>query len=666
VRQLPRLTNLPVNTKCDQQGNSDQGTNEVSILVSPTQTGVNYLYSAYMPYKRSAETFSSGGYLIKVAKLEMGSSMSSDASWLTDGSQPPPSPTPIEVERPSGFSLLPSPSILCRLDIPDLTKDILGDPVLASNPSPLGLDSYRIWLAGTTHTINKGRNQITVWGYDPPTDAANPVSTAFKVIATVGLNDITTQEPDGHFFDDKPAIAVSQFAGTLGHVYVAYVKSNIGAFPQSGYLDSVQFCSITTIDANGTPETKCVPRTVYKTANIPSTHLEDRKNAPIGLRVDVDSSDGTIYLSWIDQKESKIHVMRSTSIQCVEETSPDGTGCWQQAASETIGSETIGDDGRVLSALGGNDICRSSTNCLHSTSFLSTSLSTGSFPHSLVLVYHNRLGHSGVIPHGSEVMLRPFNTGAFGGTDPNAGFSTAPVRVSEFSPMHDQWQGAVACDTKGTCTVVYYDSNPDDLGPGGKLVYRVYARRLKDDATLAPNSNPPGSYEGSISLDSGLSDPSTFLGGDMEYQDIFYHDGVWYTASITTEVQGPPLSAQTSNVVVSAITPCSEVRRRAVSPSNSNGALPSPVVPVVTDQPGHSFTLSVDLDPGETASWSSTDPLDHFGDGPSITVHPSMTTTYTALISNGCTSTATAPLMISVTQNSGCTPPVLSGGRLRR
>jgi hypothetical protein len=652
VRQLPRLANLAVATNCN------QGVNEVSIIVSPTkatstQSATNYLYGAYMPYRSSQET----GYVIKVAKVELRTS-------LADTSKPPPSPAAIIVEPPLTFSLPSSQFFKCRNELPDTSPfdSVLGDPVLASNPDPSGFHPNRVWLAGVTHQYSKDKNQITVWHYDPPTDA-DAGSISFKVTATVGINNKVAGDAE-HYFDDKPAIAVSQFTGTHGHLYVAYLKSNI--LSNSGYKDSIQFCSIRA--DTGDKVTECDPKTIYTTSNISSTRPEDRRNAPMGFRLDVDSTDGTIYLSWIDLQASTIHVMRSwddSGKQCVEGTGPDSEQCWKQT-SAPIG-DPVSHNGAIVSATSGSEICRNANDkgntCLYASSFLSSSLSTGTLPHPLVFVYHTRLDHGGVASLGSELMVRTFNTGAFERTNPSTGFGD-PLRVSELPLTHDQWHGAVACGTDRTCTVVYYDSDPADFGPSGNLVpqYRVYARRLKDDGNpIPPIPNHPALDEASIPLVTEPSDPAVFYLRGMQYQDIFERNGVWYTASITTTGHVGDLNV-TSDVVVSAITPCRELGGRTIHPSHRNAALPSPRVPVVTDQPGREYTLSVvlDLESGETAVWSSTNPEDQLGDGPSVNVAPRITTTYTALISNGCTSTQ-ATLTITVTQTSGCAPPAVSG-----
>ena len=681
VYQLPRLRNLPVATK------EHQGINEVSILVSPSPTASEVLYSAYMPYDFLNQ--SAVRPLIKVAKVELGSSLT-----VSSPSQPPPTYTPITVVAPAGFTL-PVEGSNAPFD------SFIGDPVLASNPDAFGFHPRRIWLAGTTSKNGKGvENQITIWHYDPdPTSQTDP---QFIPIAGIGHNPACcVQIPDGtsdHFFNDKPAIAVSQFAGsanshsTKGNVYVAYIRSNQGHFSgDTGYKDSIQFCKVKDADGESNSQDHCDNQTVYTTLNELSFSKEDTKqhNIPMGLRLDVDPTNGAIYLSWLDLKESTIHVMRSRDdTDCLEGISSPLSGrsseeCWRSATSKPIDYDPMvppsvfPKEGPLLSfnsiahpSVG--SICNGSNtaHCVLAPAFLSSSLSfgAGTLPHRLVFVYHKRLQHSTSAPLGSEVMLQSFNiedasfsTEVTPSEGPSTGFGEAK-RVSDFPSTYNQWRGSVACDTKRTCTVVYYESNPAESGPAGDgPQYRVYARRLQDDGALVPDSIHPGANEGSIPLDTSPSDSSVFIDGNMEYQDIFYRDHIWYTASITT--QGHDSASGTSDVVVSAITPCSEVRRRAVNPYHRDPKLISPKIPVVTDQPGHEFTLSVDLDlsAGETASWSSTDPNDHFADGPSINVQPMVTTTYTAVISNGCSSTATTPLTITVTQSGACTPPVLSG-----
>ena len=443
------------------------------------------------------------------------------------------------------------------------------------------------------------------------------------------------------------------------------------------------------------------------------------------LRIDVDPSNGWIYLSWLNPPIGLMSVKRFKD----EKVIADDPG--------PVKSPLVRNG---LGAFGG-PICTSldPKSCVEAFSFLSSSLSTGGTAHpTLVYVFHRRVEHRDGVTlksYGSEVLLQTFDTDAFEHPDTtvNNGFSDEKA-VSEFSAdTHNSFHGAIACDTAGTCVVVFYDQALSDVAPGDDQppLYRVYAKHIKyDGGTIVDEvGNLVDEHQ---KLLQGTSDSSVFLktdgvGHQLQYQDIFYRKTSWYAASIVTV-------GSTSDVIVNRLAPGEQCPLAIVSQpedppcvkdghipvmtvavdgcgpfgyqwySGNSGEITHPVIGAITNtftaqptaarywvrvtdhsgisvdsrtvfvdgfpprhravlrvgSPGEvtafsignhsSAELSVDLDPGETVSWTANDDARAYPSGTesTITVSPELPTSYTAAITNACGTATTAPVFVGL------------------
>jgi len=411
------------------QADSPHRINEVSMIAVPTfdypsRTLIDYVYAAYMRYPTATDS----PYSIKVASGKM-----AGGGWTQ--------------------STLPLP----------YWADNAGDPVLASNPTSFEYAPNRMYLAGRTWVGSTPHtDQISVW-----TLHADYYLPQWTFQAGLGF--------DPGVFDthdvDKPAIAVSTYAGTRGHAYLIYLR--VGG----GEASTIQF------SRNTFNDTWDSPHAVY---TAPST-----SDALQGIRLDVDPGTGLLYLSFLNWTAGTVNVRVS---------SDEGT-TWSPLYTTPAAGLLTNNNGFV-----------SCSGCIFSPSFLMSTFNGGA--NSLALVYHRRRPGGGAF--NSEVVMRQFYL--------PAGCFSPEVRVSglnaEQPSLHDQWQGAVACANDGTCVVSYYDH----LATEG-TIYRLYDRRVNNDGT-------PLRFENDVLLHSPASNAGSFVSNRMEYHDVFQRNSVWYTVGV--------------------------------------------------------------------------------------------------------------------------------------
>lgn len=423
---------------------------ETSVIVSPTTPAsgsVDIGYCAYMRFGTPITVLVSSGH-------------PGDASWTANN--------------------LPTSN--------ETLFNNFGDPVLASNPSPSGNNHNRVFLATTAfQTVSGTQNQIIVWRNEGDNSHSWVKDGEFDYNA------------NSTFFDDKPAIAVSN---NLGWVYLAYLKT--------GTPETVRFCRRTS-DAGWD-----APMTVYTTSN---------NEAVQGTRVNVDQSTGTIFISWLNWTTNTVNVMVSTD---------GGSNFSGPYTSDPVGVLLKNGAALINSPNQGSS-------AVSSPSFLSTSVSASS--HSLVLVYHRRRATN----FDSEIVMQRFDPANLG--PPAHGFNT-PVPFPDAlnhpaGDIRDRWQGAVACAADATCVVSYYDHST--LEEPNSVFYKVYARRMTDTGMPIAGEDAQLVY--------GPQSSHAFYGGGqlfMEYQDLFYRNGTWYSASLVTLTRQGEQST-TSDVVVNGM-----------------------------------------------------------------------------------------------------------------
>lgn len=340
-----------------------------------------------------------------------------------------------------------------------------GDVQFASQPYQNGLHPYRVYCVGTTFnmTNHRGDTEISVWY----TDNAGATWGRYA-----GINP-RVGNPNVYDFDDKPTIAVSWNTSTFGYAYVALTETT-------------------------------TTNQIHVYALNPTTDQWEFRATPVtGFyiqcpRLDVNPTDGTLYLTWLDWQNDTISVA----------TSSDQGVSWSSPSQQTFPS------GPLLGPPANDLIC--STNCVEARSMLMTRFNKTSS--ALEVVYHIRQGTAG-----AAVMENRFASGSWG----------TPARVSS-NLSHDQWNGAVDCAPDGTCVVSYYDFDRQSFST--PITYRLYARHLY---------TVPAESDTLLYKTTEASDPSRYtLFSNLyyylgEYQDIWYYDwngtnfnGIWNAGSV--------------------------------------------------------------------------------------------------------------------------------------
>jgi hypothetical protein len=360
-----------------------------------------------------------------------------------------------------------SPTTTWTIETPPLQPGYSdeGDPVLASNPTDSGFHARRLYLAGRSWNSQTGDDQITVWHRDG-------AYTGWNFNTGIGTNSTGIAV-------DNPTIAVSQYSGRLGHVYVAYIE-------KGGAQQRVHFYRNPGTDSwsEALPDGTNPVYTASASATLNST------------RMDVDPASGTIYLSWLNWASGTVTVM----------TSSDGGDHWS-SLSKAVG--TFVPPGTGYAACPG---------CVFAPSFLASTFNAADG--SLALVYHLRKSTG---DYSSEVMMLRYTIAS--------GFGTPQV-VSALGSSDDRWQGAVDCDTTGKCVVSYYDHHPATYPDPETPSYNVYDRRVNADGTAIPG-------ESDTLLYGTASDASSFLSHRMEYHDVLYYNGQWLTADVIAPPNQP-------------------------------------------------------------------------------------------------------------------------------
>jgi len=402
-------------------GDAPHRINEVSMLVSTRwirRFWEDRLFCAFMAYPSSTEF----PYLIKVAI----GIVSSGTTWSVLS---PPLPTGLFDQ---------------------------GDPALAANPGASGFHPRRTYLAGRSWDPGSGKDEITVWHLDG-------VDTAWAINADIGYNTSTG------IAADNPAIAVSQYSTSLGHVYLAYIE-------KGGPQQIVHFYRNPGTD-------------VWSEALLNGVPVYSNSDALNSLRLDVDPTGvrNTIYLSWVDWTAGTVNVMTST----------DGGDHWTGPQANTA-STFINSNQFIVNY-----------NAIFSPTFLGSAFNP--YDGSLAVVYHRRKTPG---LYDSEVLMEKYSTAS--------GFSGAQV-VSSLSSQDDRWQPAVDCSsTTGRCMVAYYD-HPS--GDPSDTKYNVYDRLVESNGASVTGEND-------VLLYGTASDASSLLSHRMEFHDVFYYNGQWLTADV--------------------------------------------------------------------------------------------------------------------------------------
>ena len=365
-----------------------------------------------------------------------------------------------------------------------------ADPVLASNPNQFGVNGYRVYLAGVTlnrqcpGSSSTPDTQISVWY----TDDGGTIWNRYPGI------EYHNNESVGNWFDDKPHIAVSQNSNNLGYVYLAFV---VDGDPSLAGQSGIKLFRLTTSGGSWQNMGYVVTGSVQSP------------------RIDVNPNDtnGTVYLSWLDQGSNTVNVKSSS----------DQGSTWSSTASQSTGTLIVG--GLICSN-------SSSNNCVQALSTLSTRWNSGNS--RLEAVFHHRQASGG---NSAEVVRASYT--------PGSGWST-PAVVSSNSSSHYSWNGAIACATDGTCLVTFYDMDPNEGSASPGLNYRVVGRYdgSSSDTTLYSTSTAANPYRDSWTLFDPSQLPaqcryfSTPFYTPGDYQDVVYFNNAYTAAALYSTGNG--------------------------------------------------------------------------------------------------------------------------------
>lgn len=351
------------------------------------------------------------------------------------------------------------------------TMVISGDPAAAQNPtspsqcvSPC-VNGDRMYVVGTSYDTNW--TQLTLWHTDTGGQSQADWSAPVCVTGTGPTGDSNNQW-------DKPAVDVSQFPSTRGHVYVAgvFLPRFTGGGPRRiGVFHSA--------DGGNTfgPETQI--------------SVPDYAHTP---QIVVDSNTGYIYLLYLDRDLNQLHILRSM----------DNAGSFSEVANSPFQTPRL-----LLFKKIGNVIVRSDTidpGLIKAPSMLVARYNP--VARQIVFVFHAR--------EFSDTDSCPTNWWI--GTYSTAG---AGFHLVENGWNGAQWNPSVDADSAGNYVVAAYDRR-DDIA--NDLKYREYFTKV--------SSNLIGMEETYLTYQSPVNQTTG------EYQDIRWWNGKWYASFIYNDSAG--------------------------------------------------------------------------------------------------------------------------------
>jgi len=402
-----------------------------------------------------------------------------------------------------------------------------GDPAVAENPYPSNIAGDRIYVVatdGADDQLHYPPSALEIWYTDNG-----------GVSWTRPTNPITSEAVgSGHrHFDDKPSIAVSWWANTLGTVYAAAVRVDL----DSGDNHDVNPNEIVIFRSDNGGVT--FAQTARLSRNGSSYGSEPLPNSvPQSPQIVVDQNTGAVYLFWLEWSGYPSTPSNSTNANhiFVAKSDASATG-WDVLSAQALAAGTF---------LGrGSDYLVDGTgvSLLAQRSMLNTRMNA--FGRVIGLVWHAKESNG----EHADIRYNAFDTTI----DQWRGMHTVNQTPNDGK---DQWNGALDNDGSGTVMVTYYDRRDDAHR------YRMYATKLYPDGTRYAGADtavqrlqdqPPSEPEKAVhAFDQGPFKYYTV----GEYQDLWYWRD-WKGAFIYAPTFSPPGTTYNTNCAIyhSDVTP---------------------------------------------------------------------------------------------------------------
>ncbi len=332
------------------------------------------------------------------------------------------------------------------------------DPLMSKNPYSNGVAPGRIYASGIVANGSAvPPNAVSVWRTDN-----GGISWSQPTLAAVNNNPA--------YVLDKPAVAVSWYSGTRGHVYVAYIR----------------------IDATHNPPNLQNGLFIAKSTDGGLTFVNITPNPIVtgyiqGPQILVNSNNGYIYVLWTDFNLNAIRMSTSTNF------------------GQNWSSPETAATGNMLS--------------FPSEDHINGNVKAGSLPMARFNWAANKIcvvWHEYQLPRTS-----PPKTDVYYTAKGPSGWQ-AKVRLNDVT-TNDQFMPGIDFDTTGNLVVTFYDRRDDP----NNLLYHLYmahinssGTRLEPTARVSTFQTDPTRYTGTY---------RSFIG---DYQDLWYQtgfpSGAWY------------------------------------------------------------------------------------------------------------------------------------------
>lgn len=292
-----------------------------------------------------------------------------------------------------------------------------ADPINAVNNTASAPGAGRIYCAGIIYNAGMGNaaNGIAVWRSD------NGGST------WAGPAVIATSAGGGHFLD-KPAIAVSLHAGSIGYVYVAWMDVDV-ASPVNSSLH--------------------VSRSIDGGITFPQDRILTFDFVQ-GPQVAVSTSDGTVHAAWMNDTFDDIRYTKSVDF------------------GNTFGAHEVISSGQVLRTAGNGN------------RNINGGLRAGTLP---IMRWNNTVGKVAVVWHADTPTVNSYLSFKPCSSSCNASGWRNAVRVNTDVTTTDQFMPAVSANNAGNWIVTFYDRRDD---PANQL-YHVYYALAVPTGTITEN-----------------------------------------------------------------------------------------------------------------------------------------------------------------------------------
>jgi hypothetical protein len=342
-----------------------------------------------------------------------------------------------------------------------------ADPYLAQNPNNSGAGPHQLSLVGTAFNgpINNP-NAIYLWR---STDGGASWLTPVQV----------TADATSRYYYDKPNITVSQYAGTLGKIYVIYTRTDLQQC--SGNFCGDQIVMRRSDDGGATFTSEVALTGVSLTTSVG------------GPQVVAATAAARIYGIWADYPAGAIRLS----------SSDDWGGTWTAAAGNPTGRNLMGpiNNGGAANYYRYPLYPPDQTN--HVVAYTLPSARFNAAANKVSIVWQERSADGIYI----DVYYAAKIPGGWQG----------PVRVNQVASK-DQFNPALDLDTSGNLLVTYYSTAND---PYFNDLYQSYFTRIDSSGSVLQSDTTIATF---FSDPSSLTSFQYFLG---DYQDAWFDGAQW-------------------------------------------------------------------------------------------------------------------------------------------